>query len=356
MYKKLRQGLPDSLIHGNGASPNPYLNGKLYQGWNGNALHVNWARTMSEYLAEMTSSHEPQFVLADSEVYPDRYKEVRLGLAATLMGDGFYGNKGEVGGVAHGPDVWYDEYDNGAGSSLTTNVDASQNYLDIFPGTGQRFKQGDEVYLFEENMKVLEVQNDRMIVQRAYLSDYLTSLVEKVKPGQKGIPTTHQKGEKVYTVDQVRKGKGFLGKPLSKQNANCTPNSVDSCVRYFTNGVVLVNPLNSSHTFSLNGTYYRIKGTQDSQVNNGKKISGSVTIPGKDGIILVKNPNLTPTPTATIEKPGDANNDGKVDGLDYVIWLNHYNQSTNKGPTEGDFNKDGKVDGLDYVIWVNNTI
>ncbi|MBI3980843.1 hypothetical protein HY345_02495 [Candidatus Microgenomates bacterium] len=53
-------------------------------------------------------------------------------------------------------------------------------------------------------------------------------------------------------------------------------------------------------------------------------------------------------------KPGDANGDGKVDGVDYVIWLNHYNQNTDKGVSEGDFNKDDKVDGLDYVIWVNN--
>ena len=60
-----------------------------------------------------------------------------------------------------------------------------------------------------------------------------------------------------------------------------------------------------------------------------------------------------PTPTPT-PKPGDANGDGKVDGLDYIIWLNHYNQTTSNGPSDGDFNGDGKVDGLDYVIWLNN--
>ena len=60
-----------------------------------------------------------------------------------------------------------------------------------------------------------------------------------------------------------------------------------------------------------------------------------------------------PTPTSTpTPKPGDANGDGIVDGLDYIIWLNHYNQSTGNGASDGDFNGNGKVDGLDYVIWL----
>lgn len=54
------------------------------------------------------------------------------------------------------------------------------------------------------------------------------------------------------------------------------------------------------------------------------------------------------------ELPGDANGDGVIDGQDYVIWLNHYNQTTPNGARDGDFNEDGKVDGLDYVIWLNN--
>lgn len=52
--------------------------------------------------------------------------------------------------------------------------------------------------------------------------------------------------------------------------------------------------------------------------------------------------------------PGDANGDGVVDGLDYVIWLSHYNETTGNGPNDGDFDESGKVDGLDYVIWLNN--
>lgn len=51
--------------------------------------------------------------------------------------------------------------------------------------------------------------------------------------------------------------------------------------------------------------------------------------------------------------PGDANADCKVDGVDYVIWLNNFNTSVT-GSVYGDFNNNGFVDGIDYVIWLNN--
>jgi hypothetical protein len=65
--------------------------------------------------------------------------------------------------------------------------------------------------------------------------------------------------------------------------------------------------------------------------------------------------SLTPTsiPSET-PKQGDANGDGKVDGIDYVAWLSHYNQDTTNGFRDGDFNTNGKVDGVDFVIWLNN--
>ena len=68
-------------------------------------------------------------------------------------------------------------------------------------------------------------------------------------------------------------------------------------------------------------------------------------------------PLASPQPTATpspIPVPGDANGDTHVDGLDSVVWLNHYNTPTSNGSSDGDFSSDGNVDGLDYVIWLNN--
>jgi len=66
-------------------------------------------------------------------------------------------------------------------------------------------------------------------------------------------------------------------------------------------------------------------------------------------------PISVPTPTDTvIVKKGDANADGYINGLDYVIWLNHYGIATNSGASVGDFNGDGSVNGVDYVTWLIN--
>lgn len=64
-------------------------------------------------------------------------------------------------------------------------------------------------------------------------------------------------------------------------------------------------------------------------------------------------------PTVATSEPicvpsADANFDGKVDGLDYVVWLINYDTNTVYGPSRGDFNVDGNVDGVDYVFWLTN--
>jgi len=65
--------------------------------------------------------------------------------------------------------------------------------------------------------------------------------------------------------------------------------------------------------------------------------------------IVSKTPATSPVQT----KPGDGNNDGKVNGSDYILWLKNY--STNAtGPSVGDFNSSGRVDGADYILWLNN--
>jgi endoglucanase len=51
---------------------------------------------------------------------------------------------------------------------------------------------------------------------------------------------------------------------------------------------------------------------------------------------------------------GDANNDGKVDNVDYSIWFLYYGKSVSNGNLSGDFNNDGITDGIDYLIWLTN--
>ena len=72
------------------------------------------------------------------------------------------------------------------------------------------------------------------------------------------------------------------------------------------------------------------------------------------------SPTVSPTPIQPTltgptvgGKPGDANSDNLVDGQDYVVWLQNYNQAQ-RGADKGDFDFSGLVDGQDYVIWLNN--
>lgn len=69
------------------------------------------------------------------------------------------------------------------------------------------------------------------------------------------------------------------------------------------------------------------------------------------GVVPTATGAVTPTGSNI---PGDANGDGKVDGIDFVAWLSHYNQTTTNGPSWGDYNRDGKVDGIDYTVWLFN--
>jgi len=52
--------------------------------------------------------------------------------------------------------------------------------------------------------------------------------------------------------------------------------------------------------------------------------------------------------------PGDANQDLKVDGIDYVIWFINYGRSTSRGNLDGDFDLNGTVGREDYDVWVSN--
>ncbi len=50
---------------------------------------------------------------------------------------------------------------------------------------------------------------------------------------------------------------------------------------------------------------------------------------------------------------GDANNDGHVDGTDYIIWLKNYGK-IGVSQNQADFNQDGTIDSLDYSLWLNS--
>ncbi|MCA9100828.1 MAG: dockerin type I domain-containing protein [Pirellulales bacterium] len=66
--------------------------------------------------------------------------------------------------------------------------------------------------------------------------------------------------------------------------------------------------------------------------------------------------------TATVDLapalPGDANGDGNVDGLDYLVWAENFGDDPADdppgSPANGDLNDDGVVDGLDYILWAGH--
>jgi hypothetical protein len=58
--------------------------------------------------------------------------------------------------------------------------------------------------------------------------------------------------------------------------------------------------------------------------------------------------------TVTVLAPADFNGDGKVDGVDFLIWQSHYPTASGATPDGGDANGDGKVDGVDFLIWQAN--
>jgi len=51
---------------------------------------------------------------------------------------------------------------------------------------------------------------------------------------------------------------------------------------------------------------------------------------------------------------GDANLDDKVNGTDFTLMSNHFNQSVTNGWDQGDFNYDGVVNGADFVLMSDN--
>ncbi len=78
--------------------------------------------------------------------------------------------------------------------------------------------------------------------------------------------------------------RGYLGQPLS----NVVEIQTDVWKREFENGIVLLNALSTSVSIDLDETYRYIDGTEDSAVNKGGFTSSSVTLSGKDGLILLR--------------------------------------------------------------------
>jgi len=113
--------------------------------------------------------------------------------------------------------------------------------------------------------------------------------------------------------------------------------------RDFENGIALVNPKgNGTQTITLESGFKRLLGTQDPVHNNGKSVT-TLTLNDRDGIVLVREAGIAPTPNSA-----DLNSDGRVDVTDLGILLSSWG-----GGGSADINNDGVVDVVDLGVMLS---
>ncbi|CAN5360169.1 hypothetical protein BH10PAT1_BH10PAT1_7460 [soil metagenome] len=106
-----------------------------------------------------------------------------------------------------------------------------------------------------------------------------------------------------------------------------------------TSSLQIVGPYQA--TLFADGNYLGISTLVTSDIPNL-----STTTVGGDSVSSLK--------VQLVSKQADANNDGVVNGIDYIIWLKNFNTNTTLGASHGDFNLDGIVNIADYILWLNN--
>ena len=67
--------------------------------------------------------------------------------------------------------------------------------------------------------------------------------------------------------------------------------------------------------------------------------------------LLWERPSAAGIPVAAPADDADFNNDGNVDGRDFLIWQRGFGTGTNN--STGDANNSGTVDAADLAIWQN---
>jgi hypothetical protein len=172
-----------------------------------------WASGFNHYLMMAAPGASAPYTLLNADTSntgTQNLQTMRFNLGTTLMGNGYYAY--DYGTQAHGQTWWYDEFDNGAGSSLTSQISSSQTTLPLAGGTGSRFKVGDVVRVPESlyNPAQAGALDDEQMLVRAVSGDTLT-----VQRGYNGtVAAWHPALTKVLTQAQIAGGQGWLGQPL----------------------------------------------------------------------------------------------------------------------------------------------
>lgn len=196
------------------------------------SLILQWETALQQYTSQMTcgtfsSCPSPRICQVQgwqSGLFPYDYKRMRKSLTFTLMNDGFY---------------YYSDW----------------------------YTQGKTFWWFDEY--AVDSTGSSITLANGYP-------VDRVDPTQMDD----------VIFQKLKKAKGYLGFPLGKYQLL----SGGVLRRDFDHGVVFcnLNPNNVEVSLSPTDTLKRIKGKQDTVVNNGEPIIGSFILPGNDGIILLR--------------------------------------------------------------------
>ncbi|MCC7083975.1 MAG: hypothetical protein IT427_03085, partial [Pirellulales bacterium] len=127
-------------------------------------------------------------------------------------------------------------------------------------------------------------------------------------------------------------------------NGNRVGNQSEALYLYGVNGMDGLELLGGSRFELGNLNVYAFQGGQWIHLNSLFP-NGVFEIPYQGGTLV--KPGMVPV-------PGDFDNDGDVDGADFVAWQTNFPAVSGKTITEGDADWDGDVDGADFVIWQTN--
>jgi hypothetical protein len=241
LLSQTHNGAPNAIIDANGGYYPGLTDGTELEHFP--FYNTNWIYGQTQYLQYAgPSAANPMTILNPdtTNTGTQNLQLMREGLATSLMGNGFFSY--DYGTASHGQAWWYDEYDNGAGSSLASALTASGTTVSLAPGTGGRFTSGVIVFvpntagsaLDAEQMLVTAVNGDTLTVQRGYNTTGTQ---------------THAAGTKVVTQAQLDAGTGWLGQPLgpaSQQSA--TSNDQLSNGGFETTGTGWLSPWSFSVT------------------------------------------------------------------------------------------------------------
>jgi hypothetical protein len=271
-----RSLIGNALITGNGGWYTGQ-SGREFENFPNWVADGTWLGGLNYYLsiAGPTSSNPPTIVnpYASDSTGLGNLQGMRFNLGIALLGNGYFAYDSTS---SHGQTWWYDEYDDGAGSSLASTMSGSQTSLTLAGGTGSKFKVGNVVQVpddvsahDDEQMLVTSVNGDTLGVQRGYNGSQVTG---------------HPAGTKVFTAAQEAAGLGWLGQPVGPAVTLAS----NLWRRDFTGGTVLLNGSGSPQTVTVGPGYRRIAGTQSPTVNSGATVS-TVTVAPQDALLLVKN-------------------------------------------------------------------